>query len=192
MKKSAVQKLEFQTELKKMISPKRAIIFSLALMLFTLAVIEGCGSAKSTTTATVPPKERESSASVSTGAPAKTRVVKTVTPEINYRESAKQAHAKGDYKEALTLYKKHKQQTGDASVDGDINDCSEKLTGESEQVCKDGIKLYLNENYEEALAHFKKALDLNSSNQLAVEYHKRTVEKLKALKKLENDSDESK
>jgi tetratricopeptide (TPR) repeat protein len=167
---------------------KQAVILS-TVMLVALS-IQACGSSKPPVAVPVPRDETVKDSPKPNSA--KTVAPKSViTPEINYRESAKQAFIRGDYKQALSLYKKHKEKTGDASVDADIAECSQKLAAESDQVCKDGIKLYLSENYDDALKHFKKALDLNESNQLASEYHKRTVDKLKALKKLDGDSEDN-
>ncbi len=156
-----------------------------ALILFAMLMLQACGSSKPPVA--VPKEESAKASSPKTAAPKS-----MITPEINYRESARQAFIRGDYKQALSLYKKHKEKTGDASVEADIAECAEKLAAESDQLCKDGIKLYLGENYDDALKQFKKALDLNASNQLASEYHKRTVDKLKALKKLDGDSEDNK
>ncbi|MBC8043210.1 MAG: hypothetical protein IAF08_07175 [Rhizobacter sp.] len=168
----------------------RAFTGILLLLLVSAALTAGCGGVKTASTAAA-----EKAAADKAAAEAKKQKPKSpvrrpdapdeLSPAVVALSEARVAYSKRDYKTALPLYQKYREISEDISVDPEIAVCIQNLKQSAEFYYKLGVQLYLDEDYESAVANFNKALEADATHKGATDYKKRAELKIQALKKLE-------
>ncbi|MBN2414037.1 tetratricopeptide repeat protein [candidate division KSB1 bacterium] len=66
-----------------------------------------------------------------------------------------------------------------------LEQCQLRLNQQVDEYFNKGIELYSKENYQLAIRYWQKALEINPSHKGSIEYTKRALDRLKALKRLE-------
>lgn len=66
-----------------------------------------------------------------------------------------------------------------------LEQCQVRLNQQVDEYFNKGIELYSKENYQLAIRYWQKALEINPSHKGSIEYTKRALERLKALKRLQ-------